>query len=68
MVQKALTTDMLRRPTVDDLLADAWLSAHREEVHAGALGEILEIEHQRFFELFPYLCKMVMVGNGYIFF
>lgn len=35
MVQKALTTDMLRRPTVDDLLADAWLSAHREEVHAG---------------------------------
>jgi len=40
MVQKALTTDMLRRPTVDDLLADAWLSAHREEVHAGALGGI----------------------------
>lgn len=35
MVQKALTTDMLRRPTVDDLLADAWLSAHREEVHTG---------------------------------
>lgn len=37
MVQKALTTDMLRRPTVDDLLAGAWLSAHREEVHTGAL-------------------------------
>ena len=37
MVQKALTTDMLRRPTVDALLADAWLYAHREEVHIGAL-------------------------------
>eukprot|EP00913_Durusdinium_trenchii_P026526 g24886.t1 len=31
MVNRALTTDMLRRPSVDDLLADAWLSAHREE-------------------------------------
>ena len=44
MVQKALTTDMLRRPTVDDLLADAWLSAHREEVHAGALVELRRVE------------------------
>lgn len=31
MVNRALTTDMLRRPSVDDLLADAWLSAHRKE-------------------------------------
>jgi len=34
VLHRALTTDMTRRPTVDDLLADAWLSAHREEAHA----------------------------------
>ncbi|CAE8723768.1 unnamed protein product, partial [Polarella glacialis] len=28
---RALTTDMTRRPTVDELLADQWLAAHREE-------------------------------------
>ena len=27
---------MCRRPTVDDLLSDSWLSAHREEAHAHA--------------------------------
>ena len=52
MVQKALTTDMLRRPTVDDLLADAWLSAHREEVHAGALGGISWDSKSKFFCFF----------------
>ncbi|CAJ1341111.1 unnamed protein product [Effrenium voratum] len=31
LVQKALTTDMVRRVTVDDLMADQWLSAQREE-------------------------------------
>jgi len=34
VLHRALTTDMTRRPTVDDLLADAWLSAHREEAHS----------------------------------
>ena len=47
MVQKALTTDMLRRPSVDDLLADAWLSAHREEVHASFLAESQKQREQR---------------------
>lgn len=51
MVQKALTTDMLRRPTVDDLLADAWLSAHREEVHTGALVNHLWNHIKTFVEL-----------------
>ncbi|CAE7596734.1 mrkA [Symbiodinium microadriaticum] len=34
MVQRALTADMARRPTVEDLLSDQWLSAHREDSHA----------------------------------
>lgn len=64
MVQKALTTDMLRRPTVDDLLADAWLSAHREEVHAGALGGISWDSISKIFCFYSYCCKIIMVGNG----
>eukprot|EP00931_Biecheleriopsis_adriatica_P100465 TRINITY_DN75782_c0_g1_i1.p1 TRINITY_DN75782_c0_g1~~TRINITY_DN75782_c0_g1_i1.p1 ORF type:complete len:963 (+),score=168.35 TRINITY_DN75782_c0_g1_i1:136-3024(+) len=34
LLHRALTTDMARRPTVEDLLQDQWLSAHREESHA----------------------------------
>eukprot|EP00440_Ansanella_granifera_P006694 gb/GFBE01007256.1/.p1 GENE.gb/GFBE01007256.1/~~gb/GFBE01007256.1/.p1 ORF type:complete len:961 (+),score=159.43 gb/GFBE01007256.1/:1-2883(+) len=36
VLHRALTTDMSRRPTVDDLLQDPWLSTHKDDtVHAG---------------------------------
>jgi serine/threonine protein kinase len=38
VLNRALTTEMSRRPTVDDLLADLWLVSHKEDAAKAAEG------------------------------
>jgi len=38
MLGRILNADMTRRPSVDSVLADAWLSCHREDLHMPAKG------------------------------
>eukprot|EP00930_Biecheleria_cincta_P021472 TRINITY_DN1590_c0_g2_i1.p1 TRINITY_DN1590_c0_g2~~TRINITY_DN1590_c0_g2_i1.p1 ORF type:complete len:961 (-),score=170.56 TRINITY_DN1590_c0_g2_i1:214-3060(-) len=38
VLNRALTTEMSRRPTVDDLLADPWLASHKEDAGKAAEG------------------------------
>jgi serine/threonine protein kinase len=41
LLNRALTADMARRPTIDDSLADPWFSSHRDDLYASqAKGSI----------------------------